>query len=247
MSKSATLQAPLNPSAVEIQTMFDGLAPRYDRFNRLISLGMDHLWRREVLKNVQHGQRVLDLGCGTGDLAIGAAKKMHHGEVVALDFSPAMLDVARERAWQQLGPNGAPGVNVKFVRASAEDLPLDGKKFDLVVSGFVLRNVYEKIEKVLAGVHQSLKDGGRVAFVDFTEPPGSARKLAWKTYMHTVGAACGLIAFGPQYPASYLTDSAKRFLKPDEFCSLLRQSGFCNIRLQRFMMGIIVLYEAERA
>lgn len=247
MPTAVASKAPKNPSSVQIQTMFDGLAPRYDRFNRLVSLGMDKIWRREVLKNVRNGQRVLDLGCGTGDLAIGAAQKMASGEVIALDFSAAMLDVARERAWKQLGPQGAPGVNVKFVRASAEELPLDNKKFNLVVSGFVLRNVYERIEKVLNGVHQSLSEGGRVAFVDFTEPPGSARKIAWKLYMQTVGAACGVLAFGPKYPASYLTDSAKRFLKPDEFCSLLRQSGFCNIRLKRFMMGIIVLYEAEKA
>ena len=231
------------PSGTEIQTMFDRLAPRYDRFNKLVSLGMDRLWREEVLKNVRDGERVLDLGCGTGDLAIGAAQKMKSGEVVGLDFSASMLEIARNRAWKRLGA----GVKVSFVRGAAEELPLEGSRFDLVVSGFVLRNIYERIGRVMRGVHQTLIPGGRIAFVDFTEPPTGARKALWKTYMNTVGAAIGWSVFGKQYPSFYLTDSAKRFLKPEEFCSLLRDAGFSNIRLKRFMMGIIVLYEADKA
>lgn len=241
------LKMPHHPSATDIQAMFDELAPRYDRFNRLVSLGLDRLWREEVLKNVRSGQRILDLGCGTGDLAIAAAKRMDGGEVTALDFSAAMLDVARRRSREQLGPEDTPGVRVRFVQGSAVDFPLAGKKFDLVVSGFLLRNIYEHIEKVMEGVRKSLEAGGRIAFVDFTEPPGTVRQIAWKIYMKTAGAVCSLIAFGPKFRSSYLTDSAKRFLKPHEFCALLRASGFCNIRMRRFMLGVIVLYEAEKA
>ena len=234
------------PSGQDIQAMFDRLAPSYDRFNQMVSLGQDRIWREEVLKNVKEGSRILDVGCGTGDLTLGAARRMRAGEVVGLDFSSQMIAIAQKRADRLANehPYYAP---VRFVCDSAENLPLEKKPFDLVVSGFVLRNIYEKIDRVMEGIHRSLKDGGRVALVDFTEPPGSIRNILWKTYMNTAGALCGRIAFGRDYPGSYLTDSAKRFLKPDEFCATLRHNGFMNIKLKRFMMGIIVLYEAEKA
>lgn len=241
-----TIASP-KPSAADIETMFNQLAPRYDRFNRLVSLGMDRVWREAVLKNVDDRSRVLDLGCGTGDLSIGAAERMASGEVVGFDFSESMLEVARKRAWKRFGTPEGSAVRLRFVRASAEDLPIEKKPFDLVVSGFVLRNIYERIEKILQGVHASLTEGGRIAFVDFTEPPTAARRALWKTYMNTVGAACGWIAFGRHYPSFYLTDSAKRFMKPEGFSVVLRENGFKNVRVRRFMMGIIVLYEAEKA
>ncbi|MBI4432360.1 MAG: ubiquinone/menaquinone biosynthesis methyltransferase [Candidatus Omnitrophica bacterium] len=233
-----------NPDSATIRTMFDRLAERYDLFNHLTSLGMATGWRRETLKPVRPGMRVLDLGCGTGDLMLEAIPLAGlEGEVVGLDFSPNMLAVARRRV-EQMEPNEyAP---VRFVEDKAENLPIEDKPYDVVVSGFVLRNLYENIDKVLEGVFRSLKTGGQVSFLDITEPDQKGWLLLWQTYMNTMVALYGKLLFGKDYPAFYLTESARRFLKAGEFVQKLKETGFQNIRVKSFMFGAVRLYQAKK-
>ena len=223
--------------------MFDRLAWRYDLFNRLVSLGMDKSWRNKVLRDIPKGARILDLGCGTGGLALEAAQGVGPaGEIVGLDFSPEMLAVAEIR-YQALGRplNG----HFKLVQKSAEELPLAGKPFDLVLSGFVLRNL-PHIDRVLAGVHESLKPGGEVRLLDFTEPHGSFGRAFFRAHMNTYGALFGRILFGKDFPAGYMAESAKRFPKPDEFLGLMRAAGFADASVERFFFGAVVIYRGKR-
>ncbi len=224
--------------------MFDRLASRYDLFNRLSSLGLDSLWRRKALGSVSKGMRVLDLGCGTGDLSIGAARRLKgSGQVTGLDFSEPMLEIARKRL-KKLDPEAAR--LVRFVARPAEDLPLGEPLYDLVLSGFVLRNLHRNIDRVLSGVHSSLRKGGRISFLDFTEPPSSLVRSLWHFYMNRCVALYGKILFGKDYPDFYMTKSAERFLKVEEFSRKLEEKGFSKVSVKRFMFGIIVLYEAVK-
>ncbi len=233
-----------NPDSESIRRMFDNLAGRYDLFNHLTSLGLATQWRRQTLMPVKPGMRVLDLGCGTGDLALAAIRKMGtEGEVVGIDFSANMLAVAKKR-YEATGLNGRHAL--RFELKKAEDLPLQEASFDLVVSGFVLRNLYENIESVLGGVYRSLKDGGRISFLDLTEPPSAALRGFWRLYMNTVVALYGRLLFGRRYPEFYLTQSAERFLKAPEFMGQLRAAGFRDVRSRSFLFGIIRLYEAVK-
>ena len=188
--------------------------------------------------------RVLDLGCGTGDLALGVAKRLgKQGEVVGLDFSENMLKVAQRR----FDTSGYPMKGrFRLVQGRAEDIPFEEKPYDLVVSGFVLRNIHENIGTILRGVYASLKGGGQISFLDFTEPPGKWRLGLWKFYMNVVAALYGRFLFGKQFPEFYMTRSAERFLKAPEFIAMLERSGFESVRVQKFMMGIIVLYQARK-
>ncbi len=197
-------QPDLQTEPLRIRQMFDTLAWRYNLFNRLVSLGMDKSWRNKVLRDIPIGSRVLDVGCGTGDLSLEAAKKLGpQGDVVGLDFSSEMLAVAQKR-YQAMGRpmNG----HFKLVHKSAEELPLSEKPFDLVLSGFVLRNL-PSIDRVLFGIHASLKEGGELRLLDFTEPDGSFSKGFFKFYMNTAGTLFGrlLLEKGPlfrsQHPA----------------------------------------------
>ena len=229
------------PDQKSIQGMFNRLSGRYDLFNRLTSLGMDVFWRQEALAGVRPGMRVLDLGCGTGDLTLAAAKRLQgRGEAIGLDFSENMLVVAQKRADDL-------GLSVRFERRSAEEIPFERKPYDAVVSGFVLRNIYENIDAILRGVHDSLRTEGIISFLDFTEPPGKLRKKLWQWYMNHIVAFYGRTLFGKDYPEYYMTDSAERFLKAPEFVEKLKAAGFENISTQKFMMGIIVLYRARKA
>ncbi len=228
----------------QIRDMFQGLAPKYDIFNRLTSMGMDSLWRKVALEVVRPGMRVLDLGCGTGDLTLGAALKMGpgQGEVIGLDFSQNMLAIAQKR-YKKIGFKSA---TVRFVALRAEDIPFEDAGYDLVVSGFVLRNIYENIDLILKKIHRSLLPHGKIRLLDFTEPPSRAWKKMWQLYMNTAVKVYGHILFGSQFPDTYLTRSAERFAKPAEFVGKLKSAGFRNIETQTFLGGIIILYKADR-
>lgn len=231
------------PSSSSIQGMFDRLAPRYDVFNRLTSLGLDNCWRDKALEQIRPGMRVLDVGCGTGDLSLAAARQLGaSGQVVGLDFSEKMLELARARQ-KRAGLEASP---LRFVWGKAEDLPLSEGSFDLVVSGFVLRNIYENIDRILLGIKDSLKDGGRVSLLDFTEPSNPLARWGWRFYMNSVVLLYGKIIFGKNYPMFYMADSAKRFLKPHEFTDKLRRAGFRDASFRLFLFGVIVLYQGTK-
>lgn len=233
------------PTDTQIQSMFDRLATRYDRFNQLTSLGLDKSWRKRALSGLRPGQKVLDIGCGTGDMSFLAVRKVVPGGFVrGVDFSEPMLTRARLRQKNE-GFNGS--TPLEFVRADAAELPVGVERFDVVVSGFVLRNIYASIDRVLQGIRESLRPDGSIRLLDFTVPPDPIRRALWWSYLNTVGTAIGWALFGKDYPHRYLTDSAKRFIKPDEFMERLSRSGFKDIRCRRFFLGSVVLYEARRA
>ncbi len=235
---------PDQPSAEHIRQMFDRLACRYDLFNCLTSMGLDKRWRRAALNPLQGGMRVLDVGCGTGDLALAAMRKLGaSGEVVGLDFSANMLSLAKER-YRRLDLSGL--AKHRFVLKRAEELPIEKEPFDLVVSGFVLRNLYENIDAVLKGVFYSLKSGGMISFLDITKPKSKLVAGLWKMYMRTVAALYGKILFGKDYPGFYLVQSAERFLNADEFAQKLEAAGFVCVRRRSFVFGIITLYQAVK-
>lgn len=225
-----------------IRVMFDRIARRYDLFNFLTSLGMDTRWRAQALSVVRAGMHVLDLGCGTGDLSFGAARRAGaHGRVTGLDLSPAMLEVARSRALRLRGP-AAP---ITWIEGRAEDVAAPGEGFDAVVSGFVLRNIRAHMDAVLTRLRSAAKPGAPIALLDFTEPSGKVRRALWRTYMDRIVPLYGRVLFGADYPEGYMSASAACFDKPEQFAAKLRSAGFVDVSYKLFMMGSIVLYSAR--
>lgn len=236
------LDSPPAPDEAFIRTMFDRMAGRYDAFSWLTGFGQTHRWRARTVATLRPGMRVLDLGCGTGDLAIAAARRVGAaGEVVGLDFSGEMLAVAERKARRHRLPAG-----LRWVRRSAQDLPLPGEAFDAVVSGFVLRNLYEHAAVILAGVFRSLRPGGQVRFLDLTEPRHPLLRRVFRAYLYGPAGIYGAALFGRDYPIPYLPDSARRFWKTDEFSRALAAAGFTGIEAQPLMFGGVTLYSAVR-
>jgi len=225
-----------------IRSMFGALAERYDLFNRLVSLGMDRSWRRETVHDIQPGMRVLDVGTGTGDLAFEALRRLNgQGEVVGLDFSAPMLRLAREKG-RRLGLGG----KIRWVELPAWEIPFEDEPYDIVISGFVLRNLLKDIDRVLDGIFHALRPGGLIRFLDITEPDHAVMRWINQAYFRTIVRGWGKLCFGDSHPVDYLEDSIASFPRVIEFQSKLASHGFRNLGLKRFLGGTITLYEGVK-
>jgi demethylmenaquinone methyltransferase/2-methoxy-6-polyprenyl-1,4-benzoquinol methylase len=217
---------------VEVRTMFDRIAPFYDAMNRVMTAGLDGGWRRLAASSVvRPGDRVLDVCCGTGDLAL-AAKRLG-GDVTGVDFSREMVERARAKS---------PGV--EWVCADAVSLPFDDASFDVVTVGFGIRH-FADLEEGLRELARALRPDGRLACLEITRPTGVLRpffRLWFDRLIPLLGRALpGGVAF------TYLPASVRRFPGPGDLASAMARAGFTDVRWRRLAGGIVTLHVARRA
>jgi demethylmenaquinone methyltransferase/2-methoxy-6-polyprenyl-1,4-benzoquinol methylase len=215
-----------------ISRMFTEVSGRYDLLNRILSLGLDRRWRRTAVRMArpQGARRVLDLATGTGDLALEFTRmKGFEGEVVGLDFSSEMIRRARQKASARRVSN-----RVQFREGDALDIPEPDGFFDITSVGFGVRNFVD-LEKGLLEAHRVLTPGGRLVVLEFfRRREGRLAQL----YLDEVLPRVGRWISGSPTAYSYLRQSAKGFLSPDEFVSLLHTLGFSPIVLKRLSWGV---------
>ena len=210
-----------------VRRMFDRIAPVYDSMNRLMTAGLDRRWRRETAAAVvQPGDRVLDVCCGTGDLAIAAAHA--GGRVTGLDFSAPMLERAR----------GKPA-EIEWLEGDALSLPFAEGSFDAVTIGFGLRNL-ANVERGLEELRRVLRPGGRLAILEITRPKGLAAPFYRLWFDGVIPLAGKVLPGGSAY--SYLPASVRRFPAPQGLAKLLDEAGFDDIRWRLFAGGIVALH-----
>ncbi|MHB8651401.1 MAG: bifunctional demethylmenaquinone methyltransferase/2-methoxy-6-polyprenyl-1,4-benzoquinol methylase UbiE [Gaiellaceae bacterium] len=214
-----------------VRRMFDRIAPVYDAMNRVMTAGLDRRWRALTVEQVvRPGDRVLDVCCGTGDLAI-AAQRRGAGAVVGLDFSPEMLDRARRK-----------GTAIDWVRGDALELPFDDGSFDAVTVGFGVRNV-DDLVRALRELRRVLRPGGRVAILELTTPSGPLAPFYRVWFYRIVPALGKVLPGGAAY--TYLPASVRRFPKPEALADLLAANGFASVRFRLFAGGIVALHVGE--
>jgi demethylmenaquinone methyltransferase/2-methoxy-6-polyprenyl-1,4-benzoquinol methylase len=219
----------LAPEAV--RGMFDGIAPVYDVMNRLMTAGLDQRWRRlAVSRVVWPGDRVLDVCCGTGDLAIAAEQQ--GGRVVGLDFSERMLGRARRKSG-----------TIEWVRGDALALPFGDAEFDAATVGFGVRNLAD-LERGLGELHRVLRPGGRIAVLEITRPNGVLKPFFRLWFDVLVPVAGRLLPGGQAY--TYLPASVRRFPGPEDLSSLLDRAGFEDVRYRLLGGGIVALHVGRR-
>jgi len=231
-------------AAARVREMFSRIAPRYDLLNHLLSLDVDKIWRRRVAKQfaaVLHdaSARVLDLCCGTGDLALAFRAEAPAGaEIAGSDFVPEMLDRARAKAVRA-------GAKVAFVEADALALPFGEASFDLVSCSFGFRNL-ANYERGLDEILRVLKPGGAAAILEFSEPQGKIFGNLYRFYFRRVLPRLGGIISGDFSAYTYLPNSVGKFPSPEDLQRLFEKAGFSDVRFERWTGGIVTLHTARR-
>lgn len=211
---------------------FDTIARTYDRLNRLMTLGLDRRWRKRALRGVQGN--VLDVACGTGDMAVSLVER--GCTVTGVDISEEMLAIARQKAPM-----------VTFMIADAEHLPFPDASFDAVTCAFGVRN-FVHLEQGLNEMLRVLKPGGQLVILELATPDSPLVKPFYNLYTRRIIPWLGSRIAGNREAYTYLPASIERFPKGDAFLEKIRNSQFpvLNCRQRKLTFGVCRLYIASR-
>ena len=221
-----------------VREMFTAIAPRYDLLNHVLSMNVDRLWWRRAARTFTHilrrpGARVLDLCCGTADMAL-ALRRQGAASIFGADFSHAMLTLGGRKACDR----------VKLIEADALALPVDDACFDLVASAFGFRNLTD-YDVGLHEILRVLRRGGEVGILDFGEPKGVLGKI-YRVYFRRVLPVVGTVISGVRGPYAYLPASVERFPDPSQMLERMRAAGFAEVSWTPYTFGIAGLYRGAR-
>jgi demethylmenaquinone methyltransferase/2-methoxy-6-polyprenyl-1,4-benzoquinol methylase len=217
----------------QVRAMFDRIARVYDLMNSVMTAGMHHRWRERAadLADVGPGSRALDVATGTGDLAVELADR--GAEVVGLDFSERMLELARAKA---------PGV--EWVTGDALELPYGDAEFDAVTVGFGARN-FSDLGRGLREMARVARPGGRVVVLEITTPRKPPLSLFFRVWFDRVVPALGRVAGDPD-AYTYLPSSVRRFPGPRELAAEMAAAGLEDVRWLLTAGGIIAIHSGTR-
>ncbi len=224
----------------QVRAMFDRIAGLYDRMNTVMTAGLHHEWRRRAtdLAALAPGGRALDVATGTGDLAFElAARVAPDGEVVGVDFSERMLELARAKAEVRAAELG--GMRLRFETGNALALPYADDEFDAATVGFGARN-FSDLGRGLSEMARVVRPGGRVVVLEITTPHRPPLSTFFQMWFDRVVPALGRLADSQAY--SYLPNSVKRFPGPEELAAGMWRAGLRNIRYVLTAGGIIALH-----
>lgn len=225
----------LNKSRETISSMFDSIAPVYDRLNHLLSFGIDRSWRRRLVRAVSSfcalrgGEvKVLDMACGTGDVSIALRRKGL--DVVGADISENMLAIARKKA---------PEIDFRY--GDASELPFADGSFDAVTIAFGIRN-FDKRAQCIRELRRVLKDGGMLAIAEFSIPRNRLWRGIYTLYFKNILPAVGRLVSKQAYAYSYLPESSFDFPAPEKFRAELFEGGFRDVTATSMTGGVAYLY-----
>jgi demethylmenaquinone methyltransferase/2-methoxy-6-polyprenyl-1,4-benzoquinol methylase len=223
----------------EVRAMFDRIAGLYDRMNTVMTAGLHRAWRSRAaeLADVAPGDRVLDVATGTGDLALElAARVAPGGEVVGIDFSERMLEIARAKAASAAPPD----VAVRFEAANALALPFATNEFAAATVGFGARN-FVALTRGLAEMVRVVRPGGHIVVLEITTPRRPPLSTFFEAWFDRIVPLLGRLA-GDSAAYAYLPSSVRRFPGPEELAASMSASGLRDIRYFLTAGGIVAIH-----
>ncbi len=228
-------------AARAVREMFTAIAPCYDLLNHLLSANVDKLWWRRTARGfanvlAQPGAKVLDLCCGTGDMALALRRQAPKAEIAGADFSHTMLVLASKK-------NSQPR-RIRWVEADALQLPFPDQSFDLVTSAFGFRNLAD-YDAGLREIVRVLRPGGECGILEFSEPEGMMGKI-YDVYFKSILPRVGRLISGNSGAYSYLPASVERFPQPPEILSRMKVAGFRDASWKPYTFGIAGLFRGKR-
>jgi len=263
-------------AAARVRDMFTRIAPRYDFLNHLLSFSLDHVWRRRTAKRFLHilrrpDARILDLCCGTGDLAFALARARARAGDGLVGGRSFISDISRAASSGVLTPEGSLSLfpiigsdfvepmlvrarekaraarrAVVFAAADALHLPFPDASFDLITTAFGFRNL-ANYEEGLREFARVLKRGGELGILEFTEPSSGPMASLFRFYFKNVLPRIGGAISGNSEAYKYLPGSVSKFPSPPELAALMQRTGFADVRIASWNFGSVILHSARRA
>lgn len=225
-----------------VRGIFARIAPGYDTFNALASLGIDRVWRRAVVRAAQlePTSRVLDLAAGTGDLTMALARRGRPAEVVSTDFVPEMLEVGKRKGAAYDGP-----ARLEFRVEDAQALTLPDARFDVVTVAFGVRN-FPSRRANFREVLRVLAPKGRYVILEFSRPPFAPWRALYHFYLRTMIPFIGGVVAGDRASFVYLNDSIRSFPDQESLAGELRDAGFSEVSWRNLTGGIVAIHVAVK-
>ena len=227
--------------------MFNAVPARYDLVNRVLTLGFDERWRRRTAKLCLDRQpaRVMDICCGTGDMALHLAQLATRDvEITGVDFSKAMLEVARYKA-------KARGLDrkVSFKTGDAANLPYADGYFDAVTISFGFRNLTYRnplCDKYLAEILRVIRPGGKFFIIETCQPHIAPIRMLYHFYLKKLSSRMGALISGQRGAYRYLSHSAADYYNAQEVSQILTSAGFSHVDCKPLLWGIAAIYTATK-
>ena len=211
----------------QVEAMFDRIASVYDLMNRVMTVGMDERWRGRAVDLAADPARALDVATGTGDLAIELRRR--GADVVGVDFSEGMLEIARKKA---------PGIEFRTGNALALDFP--DNEFDAATVGFGARN-FDDLDRGLSEMARVVRPGGKVVVLEITNPQKPPLSTFFRIWFDSIVPLLGKVAGDPD-AYEYLPNSVKRFPGPRDLAGKMVAAGMTDVRWILTAGGIIAIH-----
>ncbi|WP_134088371.1 bifunctional demethylmenaquinone methyltransferase/2-methoxy-6-polyprenyl-1,4-benzoquinol methylase UbiE [Olivibacter sp. XZL3] len=222
----------------QVATMFNNISKTYDFLNHFLSFGIDIIWRKRAIKSLKELQpkQLLDVATGTGDFAFEAINILNPDQVIGVDISQGMLDIARNKIAKR-------GLAQKFevVLGDSEGLPFGNASFDAVTVAFGVRN-FENLEKGLTDICRVLRPGGQAVILEFSTPKTFPMKQLYSIYSRTVMPFLGRLFSKDRAAYSYLPESVAQFPDGERFTAILQRAGFTKTVYRPQTFGICTIY-----
>jgi demethylmenaquinone methyltransferase / 2-methoxy-6-polyprenyl-1,4-benzoquinol methylase len=223
-----------------VRSLFATIADRYDFITVALSYGQDRRWKRRLvdLASPRTGSRALDLATGTGDIAFDVAAR--GARVVGLDITLRMIELARRKAIMR-----PPRPAVGFLVGDMLALPFPPASFDIVTTGYGLRNV-PHLEVAIDEIRRVLAPGGRFVSLDFNRPENAIVRAAYLAYLTVVGGALGWALHRDSDTYRYIPASIRQYPGAAAVARMFEARGFHSVRSHRVLGGLMAIHHAVR-